>query len=345
MKRWFQYGLAVAIALLFLAPSHALAYSYGDANTEDVAETFKLVEASISGASPDWKKAEEAYKVRRTEIKSHFGTAVADTLDNNFQEKDAKLTIANFKAVLVMNLDRRFKYAIEDLNDYAAAKLLLAKAKATYDTLSPYMNSGSGDINQAFEDALTALGNPGLFGVGKKEVQPEVFKVKVNFIYAKVKPSFPYKVYVKLPEPSEEKEPVKETTPSKEGPGTTVQPVNNSEEPKETGKAVASEAPEPSASETAAASESASAAPSEEPEANEAAATVEAAPSETSLAAAGDPATAEASPDSISEEAGAEHAPMDRSDKTNPWVSVMAIGGVVLIGGGAVWFARRKGIL
>lgn len=346
MKRWFPYGLAVAIALILLAPSHAMAYSYGDANTEDVAETFKLVEASLSGASPDWKKAEEAYKVRRTEITSHFGNTVGATLDNNFQEKDAKLTVANFKAVLVMNLDRRFKYAIKDVEDYAAAKLLLAKAKATYDTLSPYMKSGSTEINQAFEDALNALGNPGLFGVGKKEAQPEVFEEKVNFIYSKVKPSFPYKAYVKPAAPSGEVKPVKPTIPA-EGKGTTEQPVNNSDsskEPEETEKPVASETPEPSPSETAAASEIPSAAPSEQPEASETSAVVEAVPSETPAAAEETPSS-EASPDSSFEEAGAEHAPMERSDKTNPWITISVIGGVVVLGGGAVWFARRKGII
>jgi hypothetical protein len=192
MKRWFPYGLALAIALLFLAPSQALAYSYGDANTEAVAETFKLIEASLSGNSPDWKKAEEAYKVNRSELSAHFGAGVVAALDKNFQEKDAKLTIANFKAVLVMNIDRRFQYALNDLNDYAASKLLLAKAKATYETLEPYITSGTGDIKKAFDEALTALGNPGLFGVGKTDSNPQAFKKNVTFIQEQISPLFPF---------------------------------------------------------------------------------------------------------------------------------------------------------
>lgn len=191
MKRLLQYGLAIMIAVLLLAPSPASAYSYGDANTEEVAETFKLVEAALKGAAPDWKTAEEAYKVRRSEIKSHFGDAVTSTLDHNFQEKNAELTLSNFKAVLVLNLDRRFKYALEDLNDYAQAKLLLAKAKSTFETLQPYMEMDAGEINKAFEDALIALGNPGLFGVGKKDPDPEAFKRNVSLIQNKISPLFP----------------------------------------------------------------------------------------------------------------------------------------------------------
>ena len=195
MKRWLLAGLTFALAALIILPTSALAYSYGDANTEDVAETFKLVQASIGDGANDWGAAEGAYKERRAELVAHFGEEIGTTLDANYKAKDNKLVIANFKAVLVMNLDRRFSYALQGIDDYAGAKLLLAKAKATYDTLEPYMGSGKAEIDKAFDAALDALGNPGLFGVGKKPVQPDVFKEKVDFIYGKVKPLFPYKAY------------------------------------------------------------------------------------------------------------------------------------------------------
>ena len=196
MKRWLLAGLTFVLAALIILPSSALAYSYGDANTEDVAETFKLVQASVGDGANDWGAAEGAYKERRAELVSHFGEGIAATLDANFQAKDSKAVIANFKAVLVMNLDRRFTYALKGLDDYAESKLLLAKAKATYDTLRALYGGGSSEIDKAFDAALDALGNPGLFGVGKKPVQPEVFKEKVDFIYGKVKPLFPYTAYV-----------------------------------------------------------------------------------------------------------------------------------------------------
>jgi hypothetical protein len=71
-------------------------------------------------------------------------------------------------------------------------QLLLAKAKATYETLEPYMTSGTGEIKKAFEDALTALGNPGLFGVGKLDPNPEAFKKNVTFIQKQITPLFPF---------------------------------------------------------------------------------------------------------------------------------------------------------
>ncbi|WP_028609270.1 hypothetical protein [Paenibacillus harenae] len=367
MKRWLLCVLLLVTAALHIAPSQALAYSYGDANTEDIAETFKLVEANLAGASPDWKAAEEAYKVRRPEIVSHFGEAVGATLDNNFKDKDAKLTVANFKAVLVMNLDRRFAYAIKGFDDYAQTKLLLAKAKATFDTLKPYVSSKTDEINAAFDAALEALGNPGLFGVGQKAAEPDVFKEKVNFIYGIVKPLFPYKAYVKpaaTPKPTVT--PSSTVTPK---PTASPKPAATQKPSEEPADITGSEKPAAIAGTDAAAADQASEADNQSVEANagqdgnesdkdvadavtetdaDASATPVPAVSETVEtaelnAAAGEEA---ASTDSSSEgESGEElsaHAPMEQSDKTNPLVSVSVISGVVLLAGGAVWLARKK---
>ncbi|MFC5471984.1 hypothetical protein ACFPPD_25215 [Cohnella suwonensis] len=319
--------LPIVLLLLILFPSQAAAYSYGDANTEDVAETFKLVESSLSGSSPNWKAAEDAYKARRSEIQSHFGSKVALTLDQNFKDKDGKLVVSNFKAVLVMNLDRRFDYAIKQVSDYSAAKLLLAKAKATYDTLAPYIGTGTKEAEQAFEDALDALGNPGLFGVGKKDADPELFKEKVSYIYSSVKPLFPYLAY-EAPAPSKEVPPSKQPEPS-EKPVASPSPKPSEEPEVPAAEASATVSPEPSASESpsASASQTAQTEPSNEAEQ----------PPES-------PETAEEAAPTATIEAQAEHAPMAQTDKTNPWVTFAVIGGVAVLGAAGVWFARKKGL-
>lgn len=192
------FGLLLLSAFLLL-PSTASAYSYGDANSDEVAETFKLVIASVEAPTPDWDKALAAHNERKAEISSHFGEEVAKTLSANIQAHDKDLTVTNYKALLVMNLDRRFQYALKDVNDYTNAKLLLAKAKATYVVLQPYVQEQITDadklksLDQAFDAALEALGNPGLFGAGKKESKPEEFKKNVLYVYDTVKPLFPYK--------------------------------------------------------------------------------------------------------------------------------------------------------
>ncbi|SDO04063.1 hypothetical protein SAMN04487897_107166 [Paenibacillus sp. yr247] len=340
MKRWLLAGLTFILVALMILPSSALAYSYGDANTEAVAETFKLIQTSVGDGANNWGAAESAYKEIRAELVSHFGEGIAVTLDANFQAKDSKAVIANFKAVLVMNLDRRFTYASKGLDDYAESKLLLAKAKATFETLEPYVGAGSSEINKAFEAALEALGNPGLFGVGKKDVQPEVFKEKVNFIYSKVKPLFPYKAYVKpastiepTPTPTPKpQEPPKAEVPKSEPTAKPEQPAEGKDaKPAETkapdaAAAVETKSPEPSPT--------ASASPGPTADAAKPTASVDA-----PAKAATSSEVKQAEP---AKEASSVHAPMQRTDKTNPIVSVAVIGGVIVLLGGSIWFARKR---
>ncbi|WP_219837332.1 hypothetical protein [Paenibacillus sp. R14(2021)] len=189
--------LLLAVLFITIAPSSALAYSYGNANTEDVAETFKLVIASLEQSSPDWNKALKAHKERREEIESHFGADVAATLDADFKSKSVDSTVADYKALLVMNLDRRFENVLQSVKDYSKSKLLLAKARATYETLAPYIEaklspSETKAISADFDAALKAIGNPGLFGVGKEAPDEAALKTTVNRIYETIKPLFPY---------------------------------------------------------------------------------------------------------------------------------------------------------
>lgn len=335
MLRRIRFGLLAVVILFWIAPAQISAYSYGDANTEEVAETFKLIESSLSGASPDWKAAEDAHKARFSEIQSHFGDSVAETLNKNFEDKDAKLLIDNYKAVLTMNLDRRFTYALKDVKNYAGTKLLLAKAKATFDTMTPYIASGTQEITKAFDEALDALGNPGLFGVGKKEADPALFKTKVDSIYAIVKPLFPFKAYIKAT-PVITAKPVNQPTPSKK-PAATVQPSAGSE---------ATPIPTAEASASATPSESPSPQPASAPEA--AATAVPSIDDKPVESAAPDSSIVEATPEvteQVTQEAGVEHAPMERLDKTNTPVTLIVILGVLVIGGGVIWFIRKKGLL
>lgn len=248
---------------LTLAPAGVWAYSYGSADTEDMAETFKLVVSSLEQSPADWDAALAAHKARRSEIASHFGEEVAVTVDSNFAAKNAPETISNYKALLLMNLDRRFENTLESIADYSKAKLLLAKAKATFDTLAPYSEAklSAEDMTKLtadFNTALDAIGNPGLFGVGKKAADKKVLKATVNEIYTKLKPLFPY-------------------TPS----------VSSGNKPSD------------------------------------------------------DNTNNPAEPDTI--EGTKQHAPMEHEERTNSVVTLSVIGGIIIVGGGAVWLARRKG--
>ncbi|MFC0335114.1 hypothetical protein ACFOLF_19385 [Paenibacillus sepulcri] len=268
----FTITAMLAVVIIFaLTPASVRAYSYGDANTEDVAETFKLVVADLTVSPVDWKGVEDAHKARRSEIASHFGEEVVAELDADIASRDAELLTANYKALLVMNLDRRFESVIQSIDEYTQAKLLLAKAKATFEVLKPYAEAKltkeqTDGITDDFQKALDAIGNPGLFGVGQLEADPEALKTTVNRIYDILVPLFPYS--------------------GKPGTG---QPTEG-----DAGNAAAS------------------------------------------------PGEGSAGGETI--QGNKEHAPMERTEKTNAGVTIGVIGGVAVVGICVVWWARRKGI-
>jgi len=189
--------LVVLCALFWLLPASAGAYSYGNANTEDIAAAFNDINAKLIAGTPDWAGAQAAYDERKAEMGSHFGKQVPKELDAAFAAKDKDRVLADMKGVLVLNIERRFKYAKEGFSDYNQAKLLLAKARATFEVLKPHMAGHLSDeelkkIDGQFDTALTALGNPGLFGVGKQESDPKLFEATVQEIDDKIRPLFPF---------------------------------------------------------------------------------------------------------------------------------------------------------
>ncbi|HEY0827963.1 MAG TPA: hypothetical protein VGE40_07710 [Bacilli bacterium] len=326
-------ALALLVMLMLVVPNVILAYSYGDPNQDEVAESFKEIAVKLNASSVDWKGASEIYKVRRAEIASHFGESIAVTLDHNFADKNKALVLSNFKYVLVLNLDRRFEYALKDIEDYAKSKLLLAKAKGTFGVLSPYVEAKKPGLESkiliAFDAALEALGNPGLFGVGEESVNPQEFEKQTSYILQSVKPLFPYTAYKIAATPKPTAAPTKK-------PETNTVTATPLPADKQTATPVATATP----AEVTAAPMEETPLPTESPETSAAPVeSVEPGPENSS----GSNEDGNDQPSPAAE--GAEHAPMERSDKTNPFISVLIIGGAVLIIGGGVWYARKKGLI
>jgi hypothetical protein len=326
--------LAFTLALTLVSPVSA--YSYGDPNEEELATMFK--DAVVRIGSGDWAGAAALYKAKRAEIESHFGTGVAVNLDISFEAKDKTVAEQNLKALMVLNLERRFEYGEKDIEDYSKSKLLLAKARATYDVLEPYVQSKlpneTAKLKASFDSALEALGNPGLFGVGKKPISLEAYKQHTSYIMDTVRPIFPGKE-AQAPTAAA---PVQQTAApaASAQPSAAAAPANGTvagtkPDPSAAPVKPSAEASAPTASTAASAAPDASASPSAAPTA---------AAAESVSAASATP-----SPAAGSAPAAAEHAPMQREDKTNAGVTFAVIGGVALAAGGTFWWARRKGIL
>lgn len=182
------------IAFLFLltAPLSASAYSYGDPGKEAFAEAYKQFEEQLN--QKDYKLARETIDAYDKEFTLYFPEA-KEKIDAALADQDAAAAKQAYRVALRQNIERRLHFAQEQFDDFGQAKLLLAKARGTYDVLAPYVKESEGaktsdSLYTAFDESLAALGNPGLFGVGKKASDREAFDQNIKQIEDTITPLF-----------------------------------------------------------------------------------------------------------------------------------------------------------
>ncbi|MCF6095133.1 hypothetical protein L1765_14305 [Microaerobacter geothermalis] len=190
-------GLVFVLGILFIVsifPNIGYTYSYGNPNEEKVAEVYKQIVAALNQNPADYTTVQTVVDEIKDELVKEFGQDVIDQLDSAIKEERDNDVIRLFQVILVRNIDRRFTNLTKAFDDYPQAKLLLAKAFATYEALSPLVQKDSPDLDKTikkdFEDALKALGNPGLFGVGKLEPNRPEFDAKKEEILTVLKDYF-----------------------------------------------------------------------------------------------------------------------------------------------------------
>ncbi|MCT4792684.1 MULTISPECIES: hypothetical protein [Exiguobacterium] len=182
------------IAFLFLltAPLAASAYSYGDPGKEAFAEAYKQFEEQLD--QKDYKLARETIDAYDKEFTLYFPEA-KEKIDAALADQDTDAAKQAYRVALRQNIERRLHFAQEQFDDFGQAKLLLAKARGTYDVLAPYVKESedaktSDSLYTAFDESLAALGNPGLFGVGKKASDREAFDQNIKQIEDTITPLF-----------------------------------------------------------------------------------------------------------------------------------------------------------
>lgn len=192
MKKIIIYTINLILLLTFLLPNHAFAYSYGDPGEEKIAEGYKQLKEYVN--NDQWDKAEGLIANFEEDFKLYFSQAhpyITQALEN----KDKELLLRSYRVALRLNIERRLHFAQKQFEEYGQAKLLLAKARGTFNVLEPYLEEEKGEetvqkVYGAFDTALESLGNPGLFGIGNKDSDEELFKKQVTYINETMKDVF-----------------------------------------------------------------------------------------------------------------------------------------------------------
>ncbi|MBB5324626.1 ADP-ribose pyrophosphatase YjhB (NUDIX family) [Anoxybacillus tepidamans] len=168
------------IFILIYTPMTAFAYSYGDPNEEKVAEVYKQMAEKLNQQPPNFAEAKTIFETVKEELNMHMGIEPSEVVLADLEAKDKEAVLKDMRKILVLNIARRLENIEKNFAQYDTSKRLLAKAFATYEALSPSVQSKDAAIDKQlrseFDNALQSLGNPGLFGVGKKPSNIEQFK-------------------------------------------------------------------------------------------------------------------------------------------------------------------------
>ncbi|MBO8171437.1 MAG: hypothetical protein H0Z33_06025 [Bacillaceae bacterium] len=193
MKRLIFFLLCLFI-LFTLHIQQAMAYSYGDPSEELVAEVYKVMAEELEKASPDFEAAEEAFRTVEEEVQLHMGSDWVEQVNQGLADEDKALTLQTMQKILVLNIARRLENVETNFEDYNTSRILLAKAYSTYEALSLDVREQDKaldeEIRKKFDLALEALGNPGLFGVGQKESDPDTFIETKDWILSQLQDYF-----------------------------------------------------------------------------------------------------------------------------------------------------------
>ncbi|WP_071460312.1 hypothetical protein [Bacillus massilinigeriensis] len=194
MKKAFIFCLSMIFILINMLPNEASAYSYGDPNEEKLAEVYKAMILKLNENPPNYDEAVSVFETVKEEIDMHMGKEPGKVIMKNLEDKDKKAALENMEKLLVLNVARRLESIEKNFSEYDTSKKLLAKGFATYEAISPKVQSNDAamdkNIRENFDKALESLGNPGLFGVGEKKSDMEKFKASKKEILDSLKEEF-----------------------------------------------------------------------------------------------------------------------------------------------------------
>jgi len=192
MKKTLAKILLLAF-ILTAFPASAFGYSYGNAEKEPLAESYKKVAAAVN--TGNWKTVDSEFKAFKAELAKEFGAALVKQTEAAIKAKNKNNVLIDYRNYMAQNVKRRLKSTADSLKDYKKAKMMLAKAQATYEVLAPIVKSKKASthtsIETAFDKASDALGNPGLFGTGAKPANSKAFAAASNTINSALLSMFP----------------------------------------------------------------------------------------------------------------------------------------------------------
>lgn len=169
--------LLAAFLLSALLPSLALAYSYAAAGKEPLIDGREAILAAIT--ANDWNKADAVLSDLRPEISylvEHHDAELGKALTQAVAARDAGAVAAGLRRAFAAEIERRLDGAGANLGDYQTAKVLVVKSKRFLDAIAGDLEPAArGAAEAGMSQVIAAIGNPGVFGAGRRPADPAAF--------------------------------------------------------------------------------------------------------------------------------------------------------------------------
>lgn len=175
----FRQSLTVLVLLFTtsLMANNALAYSYAAAGKEPVIEGREKLLLALG--NKDFAAVQKAYDSMQAEFvyfNTDHGLNVDEQMQTAINNKDETKILATMVTTMKAEVMRRLEGAEENITDYQVAKVLVVKSKIFIDLLASDLTPADRQkADKAIRGALTAIGNPGVFGVGQKPADKAKF--------------------------------------------------------------------------------------------------------------------------------------------------------------------------
>ncbi|WP_294964421.1 hypothetical protein [Sulfurimonas sp.] len=169
------YKLTLLLSLTF--SSYLSAYSYAAAGKELTIDAKELIlkhinEDNFKSADKSFEKYKENYKY----LNDNFIDGLYDRLNIALENKDKKEIIRSLELSIAAEILRRIDGGHKNIENFNVAKVMLAKANKFYKLLSVSLDKDTDKkLKSAIKACMIAIGNPGLFGVGAKKADKQLY--------------------------------------------------------------------------------------------------------------------------------------------------------------------------
>ena len=176
--------LSVMTLIGSLSIKPASAYSYAAAGKEPLIEASEaFYKAFNDDAYEDLQKIYLPFRKEIEYLDINHDEGLLLSFDDAVAEKDDKLIINALNRAVIADISRRLNAALINIENYQMAKILIIKSKQLYDIMAQSYGAGKRQtIYNNLDICLNAIGNPGIFGVGKKPADATVYKSALDKI-------------------------------------------------------------------------------------------------------------------------------------------------------------------